>query len=150
MMSASPTPRAISSAAPATPRLRHGSSVLLVDYSADNREPYAWCLERSGYRVVEAGAGLEALALLECNCADLIITELALPDLDGFELCRRVRGRPDSPPVPVVALTALPLTRDRVRQVREAGIQVLLAKPCLPFTLLDCVRRVLDRGRKRL
>jgi CheY-like chemotaxis protein len=80
--------------------------------------------------------GLETLRRLETQKIDLVITELTLPDIDGLELARRIRSRPMLRRTPLVALTALPLTRSRREDVQAVGFNLLFQKPCEPDLLV--------------
>jgi CheY-like chemotaxis protein len=113
-----------------------GSEVILADPIDDNREPFAIAFSQAGYWTCEAVTGLETLHRLETQKIDLVITELTLPDIDGLELARRIRARPLLRRTPVVALTALPLTRSRREDVQAVGFDLLFQKPCQPSLLV--------------
>jgi CheY-like chemotaxis protein len=122
--------------------------VFLVDDAVDNREVYAFYLRRCGYRVTEATQGLEAFEQMASGpTPDVLVTDILLPDIDGFELCRRIRAEPHLGSVRMIALTALPLTHQHLEKAKEVGSEVVLRKPCLPETLADEVRRVIDNAR---
>jgi two-component system, cell cycle response regulator DivK len=121
--------------------------VLLVEDSLDNREVYALYLEQSGYRVSEASLAGEAWEQLSHGPApDVLVTDIVLPDIDGLELCRRLKADVRLHETPVIAITALPLNDHDIEKAKEAGSAAVLRKPCLPETLLDEIRRVLDRS----
>jgi two-component system, cell cycle response regulator DivK len=138
----------MSSLASVTPVPSPATHVLLVDDALDNRELYAVFLQQSGYDVSEASYGFEALKrLAEAPPPDLMVTDIVLPDMDGFELCRRMKAQPALQDVPVIAITALPMTDRELARAREAGSSVLLQKPCLPETLLLEIKALLAHGR---
>lgn len=112
-------------------------TILLVEDHADSRAMYAEFL-RLDFDVVEAGDGLAALELMQQTLPDVVVTDLALPRMDGFEMIERMRGDDRLRHVPVIALSgyAGPDYEDRARR---AGSDVVLVKPCLPETLSEAV-----------
>jgi DNA-binding response OmpR family regulator len=102
-------------------------------------------LEREGFRVVWATEGAEALARLEPERARLVVLDLGLPDLDGVEVCRRLRARSD---VPIIMLTARDDETDRVVGL-EVGADDYVAKPFSPRELMARIRAVLRRVEAR-
>jgi len=112
-------------------------TVLLVEDHVDSRAMYAEFL-RIDFRVVEAGDGVAALALMEQACPDVVVTDLALPRMDGFELIARIRGDDRLRNIPVIALSGYAGTEHEER-ARQAGSDLVLMKPCLPETLAEAV-----------
>ena len=112
-------------------------TVLLVEDHVDSRVMYAEFL-RLDFHVVEAGDGLAALELIEQACPDVVVTDLALPRMDGFELIARIRGDDRLRNVPVIALSVYAGTEHETR-ARDAGSDLVLMKPCLPETLAEAV-----------
>src|SRR5262245_50769482 len=102
--------------------------VLLVDDHEMNRELLRRRLQRAGYEVVSAGDGRQALSLAKQGRPDLVLMDLGLPDLDGWEVTRRLKADPVTRPVPVIALTAhtAPESRERAMQ---AGCDDFDTKP---------------------
>ncbi len=123
---------------------RARSLVLLVDDDRDNREMYRQYLEWEGFRVVEAIDGLEALQRAAALKPTVIVTDLALPRLDGWEAVRRLKANPGTRHIPVLALSAHAYLDD-VARARAAGCDVYLAKPCLPEDLAKAIRALLTR-----
>jgi two-component system cell cycle response regulator DivK len=119
--------------------------VLVVDDFADNREMYSEYLSFSGYDVIEAKNGVEAIAAAQDRLPDIIVMDLSLPLMDGWEATRRLKADERTRQIPVVALTghALP---GHSRGAREAGCDSFLAKPCLPDQLVAEIRRMLESG----
>ena len=117
--------------------------VLLVDDYPDAREMYTEYLEFSGFDVVEAGNGQEALQRAAESAPDIILMDLSLPVMDGWEATRRLKQDPRTRHIPVVAVTGHALA-GHSRGAHEAGCDSFLAKPCLPDALLKEVRRMLD------
>lgn len=121
--------------------------ILLVDDYQDGREMYADALGFSGFKTLEASSGIEALNLALERLPDLILMDLSLPGMDGWEVTTRLKKDTRTKHIPVIALTAHALHEERERAER-AGCDGFLAKPCLPDELLGEVRRVLATFRK--
>jgi len=88
------------------------------------------------------GSGAEALQKLDGSAYDLIMTDVIMPEMDGFELCKRIREKEKYREVPVVFLTAKTRDEDRVRGL-EAGANLFLSKPISPDKLLGIVSSTL-------
>jgi PAS domain S-box-containing protein len=117
-----------------------GVSVLVVDDDRDARELIARILSDCQARVALAANAREALALLQSGPPDLLISDLGMPDMDGFELLSRVRavGREHGGDVPAIALTAFARSEDRLRAL-EAGFSAHISKPVEPGELIAAV-----------
>jgi two-component system cell cycle response regulator DivK len=120
-----------------------GCDVLLVDDEADNREVYAQYLTYSGCRVETAADGEEALAKVADLQPRVIIMDMALPRLDGWEATRRLKADPATRHIPVLALSAHVLPELK-RKALEAGVDAYLIKPLAPGDLLEAIRRHMD------
>jgi two-component system cell cycle response regulator DivK len=96
--------------------------------------------------VVQAENGREALDRAFERLPDLVLMDLSLPELDGWEATRRLKGDPRTAHIPVVALTGHVLA-DHSREARDAGCDAFLTKPCMPEVLVAEVRRVLASKR---
>lgn len=118
--------------------------VLVVDDFQDNREMFAEFLSLSGFRVAEAATGREAIDRGFALLPDVILMDLSLPELDGWEATRQLKNDPRTRHIPIVALTGHALA-DHSREAREAGCDAFLTKPCLPEVLVVEIRRMLDR-----
>ena len=118
--------------------------VLVVDDFQDNREMFAEFLSLSGFRVAEASTGREAIDRGFELLPDVILMDLSLPELDGWEATRQLKNDPRTKHIPIVALTGHALA-DHSREAREAGCDAFLTKPCLPEVLVVEIRRMLDR-----
>ena len=112
-------------------------TVLLVEDHVDSRQMYAEFL-RPNFAVVEAGDGLVALQLMEQSRPDIVVTDLALPRMDGFELVARMRADARFRDVPVIALSGYS-GAEYASRAREAGSDLVLQKPCLPDELARAV-----------
>jgi two-component system, cell cycle response regulator DivK len=118
--------------------------VLVVDDFQDNREMFAEFLSLSGFRVAEAATGREALAQAFALVPDVILMDLSLPELDGWEATRTLKGDARTRHIPIVALTGHALA-DHSRDAKDAGCDAFLTKPCLPEVLVVEIRRMLAR-----
>jgi two-component system cell cycle response regulator DivK len=123
--------------------------VLLVDDYPDAREMYSEYLEYSGFEVVEASNGMEAIQRAVQDAPDIILMDLSLPVMDGWEATRRLKADHRTAGIPVVALTghALAGISDGAK---KAGCDAFVTKPCLPEDLVKEIRKVLEqRGANR-
>jgi CheY-like chemotaxis protein len=117
--------------------------VLLVDDYADNREMYALYLTHIGFRVAEAANGEEALAKAFETRPDVIVMDLSLPVMDGWEATRRLKRDQRTRGIPVIALTSHAL-EGFSKGAREAGCDAFVTKPCLPEQLAAEIRKMLS------
>ncbi len=117
--------------------------ILLVEDDCDTREMYAMFLGSMGYRVVEADNGIKALDAVRGRCPDIVITDLAMPVMDGFHLTRELRAQTPTRSVPIIAVTGHGVAATPT-MARDAGCCKLFTKPFLPDELLDAVRLMLD------
>jgi two-component system cell cycle response regulator DivK len=117
--------------------------VLVVDDYQDAREMYAEYLEFSGFRTVQAKDGAEALDKAFSLLPDVILMDLSLPVIDGWEATKRLKGDERTRSIPVVALTGHALT-DQPGGVEAVGCDSFVIKPCLPDALVEEVKRVLS------
>lgn len=104
------------------------SLILLVEDVADNRALARYLLEAAGLEVVEAQTGQEALDLAATRRPDLILMDLQMPGMDGWEAARRLQADPATADIPVLAVTAHAMTGDRER-VLAAGFAAYISKP---------------------
>ena len=116
--------------------------VLVVEDYADAREMYAAYLVFSGYRVAEATNGLEAIEKAVELSPDIILMDLALPRMDGWEATRRLKGDERTRHIPIVALTGHALA-GHAEGARRAGCDSFVTKPCLPDALVAEIHRML-------
>jgi two-component system, cell cycle response regulator DivK len=116
--------------------------VLVVEDYQDAREMYSAYLQFSGYRVAEATNGLEAIEKTIELMPDIILMDLALPKIDGWEATKRLKSDERTKHIPIVALTGHALA-GFAEGAREAGCDSFVTKPCLPDALVVEVRRML-------
>jgi CheY-like chemotaxis protein len=121
---------------------RQAPLVLIVDDFEDNREMYAQYLRFHGYEIAEADNGQEALKQAAALHPDVIVMDLSLPGMDGWEATRRLKQEPGTRDIPVIALTGHALTGSE-HTAREAGCDRFLTKPCAPAVLGQEIRKVL-------
>jgi DNA-binding response OmpR family regulator len=120
--------------------------ILIVEDNADTREMYAIFLSNLGCRVDQAEDAHRAIGYIATSSPDVAVVDIALPGMDGIELCRHIRhlARERSPVL--VVITGLALGSADMARLHEAGVDLLLFKPCLPDALAAEVRLVLARS----
>jgi two-component system cell cycle response regulator DivK len=121
--------------------------VLVVDDYPDAREMYAEYLEFSGFDVIQAVNGMEALQRAVDAAPDIILMDLSLPVMDGWEATRRLKEDARTNSIPVVALTGHALAGIS-EGAMKAGCDAFVTKPCLPEDLVKEIRKLLDRAPK--
>jgi two-component system cell cycle response regulator DivK len=119
--------------------------VLLVDDDRDTRVVFRTILEHYGFEVLEAGEGREALRVARQQIPHLVLLDLSLPVLDGWEVARTLKGESRTSSIPIVAFSAHALESAR-RRALEAGCDSFLVKPILPREVVQEVQRLLGRG----
>ena len=122
--------------------------VLLVDDYPDNRDIYVQFLTYAGLRVEEAENGHQALDKAFTRRPDVIVMDLSLPGLDGWEATRRLKQDPRTRDIPVIALTGHALA-GHSKVAFDAGCDAFITKPCLPERLLEEIRAILTAARPR-
>ena len=121
--------------------------ILVVDDYQDAREMYAEYLQFSGFRVAEARNGNEAVTQAFSLRPDLILMDLSLPGMDGWEATRLLKADDRTKHIPVVALTGHALA-GASEGAKRAGCDSFVTKPCLPDDLVVEVRRMLSAVKK--
>jgi CheY-like chemotaxis protein len=118
-------------------------SVLVVDDERDARGLIKRVLEEHGARVTMCGSGAEAIQLVPTVRPDVLVSDIGMPQMDGYEMLRRVRelGAARRGDVPAIAVSALARSEDRSRALRE-GFSVYVAKPVEPYELVATVARI--------
>jgi two-component system, cell cycle response regulator DivK len=124
-------------------RVRDQPLVLVVEDYQDAREMYAAYLQFSGFDVAEAANGIEAVEKTQELLPDIVLMDLALPRMDGWEATRRLKTDARTRHIPIVALTGHALA-GHAEGAREAGCDAFVTKPCLPDALVAEIKRLLD------
>jgi len=117
--------------------------VLCVEDDSATRAGYLTYLTGRGYDVRAAATGEEALALASAWAPQVIVLDLGLPDVDGWEVARRLKAATPTLTIPIIALTGADLPHERVSAMR-AGCDRHLTKPCAPADLVDAIERCLS------
>lgn len=115
---------------------------LIVDDDQDSREGYAEYLRAFGFDVDESGDGRSALDLMQKVRPDVVLLDLHMPRMDGYEFVRRVRLMDGLRTVPIIAISAWVFPSDQALAA-EAGCDLFLAKPCVPDEVLATVMQLL-------
>jgi pilus assembly protein CpaE len=125
-----------------------GELLLIVDDDVDTLRLVGIMLERQGYSILAANEGKRALELAREKCPDLILMDVTMPVMNGYELTRQLRSDPATSEIPVIMLTAKGDLDDKVSGF-EAGVDDYLTKPTQPRELFAHIRAVLTRSSKR-
>ncbi len=118
--------------------------LLVVDDEPNLLRAVAACLKAEDYEVSTARSGREALLQLAETVPDLVVSDIRMPGMDGYQLARQLRGSPRTALVPIVFLTAKDETADRIEGFR-AGVDAYLTKPFEPEELIAVVTGILNR-----
>jgi len=122
-------------------------TVLLVEDNEDNRTVYRTILEHFGYKVTEARNGEDGVKMAREEHPDLILMDISIPLIDGWEATRILKKDPATSSIPIIALTAHALATDRAK-AQEVGCDGYLAKPCEPRRVVAEVERFIGAGRE--
>lgn len=118
--------------------------VLVIEDDRAARKFYADVLEQSGLTVAEAHNGLQAVEKAQDLLPDAIVTDLGLPGIDGYELCRRLQRAEQTRQIPIVAITGRYFSPGDVARARREGCHAVLIKPFVGEDLVVEVRRALQ------
>ncbi len=116
--------------------------ILVVEDTEDNRKIVRDLLSSVGYELIEAVDGAEGVALAQRERPDLILMDIQLPVIDGYEATRQIRAVPELAKVPIIAVTSYALSGDEAK-TRAAGCDGYVAKPFSPRQLLAKIREFL-------
>ena len=116
--------------------------ILIVEDTEDNRQIIRDLLSSVGYELIEAEDGAAGVALAQSEHPDLILMDIQLPQVDGYEATRRIRAVPELAKVPIIAVTSYALSGDEAK-TRAAGCDGYIAKPFSPRQLLAKIREFL-------
>lgn len=118
--------------------------ILVIEDTEDNRLIVGDLLASAGYQSIEAVDGVQGVAAAEREQPDLILMDIQLPGIDGYEATRRIRAIPALAKVPIIAVTSYALSGDEAK-TREAGCDGYVAKPFSPRQLLAKIREFLPQ-----
>jgi two-component system, cell cycle response regulator DivK len=118
-------------------------TVLIAEDAPDIRDILARLLQRSGYRVIETSNGREALASLQAERPDVVLLDLSMPVIDGWDALSAIRAFPGGKQLPIVAVTAHAMVGDREAALRH-GFNAYITKPLDLRSLLDLVKQLLQ------
>lgn len=119
-------------------------TVLLVEDNEDNLIVYRTILDHVGYRVIEARDGEEGVARALADLPDLILMDVSLPKMDGWEATRRIKADEGTRRIPIIAVTAHALDDDR-EKATQVGCDGYLAKPVAPRRVVEEVERFIGK-----
>lgn len=117
--------------------------ILMVEDTEDNRQIVRDLLGTTNYELLEACDGAEGVAMAVHHQPDLILMDIQLPVLDGYEASRQIKANPATRHIPIIAVTSFALSGDESR-AREAGCDAYIAKPFSPRKLLAKLREFLE------
>jgi CheY-like chemotaxis protein len=126
----------------------YGLKILVVDDDVDTRELIEWVLKRVGAEVTSVGSAREALEVLEREKPHVLVSDIAMPEEDGYTLLKKIRALPPERGgrIPAIALTAHSLVQDRLQSLR-AGFQSHVPKPVVPEELVEVVASIIHLRR---
>lgn len=122
--------------------------VLIIEDNDDNREILKQQLEHLGYEVIEAANGLEGLRQADTGKPDMIIIDIMMPEMDGREVARQLRGNPSTERIPILAATVLFHSED-LQSCLQAGCDDVLSKPFTMRQLREKLNALSRLSRKR-
>jgi two-component system cell cycle response regulator DivK len=117
--------------------------ILVVEDQEDNRQILRDLLSNAGFEIIEAETGEEALVAASSQRPDLILMDIQLPVLDGYEVTRRIKANPLLQEIPIIVVTSYALSGDEGK-AREAGCNDYVTKPYSPRELLTKIRNLLS------
>jgi diguanylate cyclase (GGDEF)-like protein/PAS domain S-box-containing protein len=119
------------------------ATILIVDDHVLNREFLMTLLGYSGHRLLEAASGTEGLKVMESEKPDLVISDILMPNMDGYEFVNRIRSKPDMADVPIIFYTATYREREAMAVAEACGVRWVLPKPSDPDVILKTVHEAL-------
>ena len=120
------------------------ATILVADDRPSNREVLVTLLGYQGHRVLEAGDGSQALAIAQAEHPALVITDILMPTMDGYDLVREMRANPNLADIPVIFSSAHYNEREARELAQSCGVRNILPKPCDPEVVLKTVAAELD------
>lgn len=123
--------------------------VLIVDDMAENRLLLSSQLGMEGYRIIQASGGIEGIEMAQAHNPDIILLDVMMPDINGFEVCKQLKQEPKTHLIPVIMVTALRDVRDRIEGI-ESGADEYLSRPHVREELLVRVRTLIQLKHARV
>jgi twitching motility two-component system response regulator PilH len=120
------------------------STVLIVDDSSTMREMVSDLLTKHGFTVVQANDGADAKAKVEINRPDLVVTDIIMPNMNGYELCRWLKGDPKTKAIPVIMVSTKSEDFDRYWAMKQGG-DAYITKPYSPDEMINTIRQLLKK-----
>ena len=122
--------------------------ILIVDDDIETLRLVGLMLQRQGYKIVAANNGQQALTMAKAEQPDLILLDIMMPDMDGYEVTKQIRSDPNTKTTPIIMFTAKSMVDDKVAGF-DAGVDDYLTKPTHPAELTAHVKALLARNIKR-
>ena len=122
--------------------------LMIVDDDRNTREGYKLYLSGKGFTVRAFEGGVDALAFAKSSVPDLVVLDLGLPDIDGWEVARRLKNDEETRDIPIIAFTGRSMQHEQVSALR-AGCDIHLTKPCAPDRLLGAIHKLLGLDERR-
>lgn len=120
-------------------------TILLVDDSPTVRVMVSDLLRRKGIEVIEAGDGIEAMEKMQVQCPDLVITDIVMPRMNGYELCRWIKTQFQDRYIPVIMCTSKDQQFDHYWGIKQ-GADAYITKPFEPVDLIRAIKKLLVRN----
>ena len=121
--------------------------ILIVDDDLDTLRLVGLMLQHQGYKIIAANSGIQAIALSQGDKPDMVLLDIMMPDMDGYEVARKLRANPTTTNIPIIMFTAKTQVDDKIEGF-ESGADDYLTKPTQPRELFAHVKAVLARGKK--
>jgi CheY-like chemotaxis protein len=131
---------------PAEADSRNCRTILIIDDDKSQVAALDYCLQKQGFRVLTAFSGHRAMQLANEAEPDLILLDLRLPDVQGFDVCAKLADAPDTCGIPIIILSGME-GPDIVRRARAVGCEYFVRKPYDPNVLLTLIEQALQRER---
>jgi CheY-like chemotaxis protein len=122
--------------------------VVCIEDEPDMIELMRLLLTRQGFEVIGARGGKEGVELVEKNLPELILLDIMMPDLDGWEVYQHLKQNPTTRDIPVIVVTARAQTAEKLAALDREGVDDYIVKPFGPAQLMDSIQRVLGRKRQ--
>lgn len=132
-----------------TGKLTPKSVILIIDDTRENRMLLSSQLKLEGYAILEAGGGEEGIEMAQAHDPDVILLDVMMPDIDGFEVCRQLKAEPQTQLIPIIMVTALNRVESRI-EGKRAGADEFLSRPHVREELLVRVRTYIQLKRTRV